>query len=129
VVLGHADVLGVGTGVAPAEDRVARLEAGDVPADRLDAPGEVHAANGDLGPAQPQGRDDDADQVRQTGHDVPHAPVEAGRVHPHQHLAVLGRRRGDVPELEDVGGAVGVLDDGLHGDLPVRSVAASCLTM
>jgi hypothetical protein len=89
-------------------------------ADRLDAPGQVHAPNGDLGFAQPKRWDNDADQVGQAGHEVPDAPVQAGRVHPDQDLVVLGDRLVDVLELENLGRAVGVLDDGLHGGLAAR---------
>jgi hypothetical protein len=94
------------------------LEPGHLLADRLDAAGEVHAPNGDLGSAQPHGWYQEADEVGQAGHDVPDAPVQPGRMDPHQHLVVGGRRLVDVPELQDVGGAVGVLHDGLHSEFP-----------
>ena len=69
--------------------------------------------HGVLGRAEPEARE--AHRVGQAGHDVPDAPVHAGRAHPHQHLVVADRGRVDVPELQDVGRAVGVLDDRLHG--------------
>jgi len=70
VVLGDAGVLGVGAAVGPAEHLVARLEPGHGAAHRLDVHGQVHAPNGDLGPAQLEGWDDDADQIWQAGHDT-----------------------------------------------------------
>src|ERR671918_648956 len=39
--------------------------------DCLDGSGDIHAPNGDLGPAQPEAGDHDADQVGQAGHDMP----------------------------------------------------------
>ena len=42
--------------------------------------------------AQPEAGE--ADRVGQAGHEVPGAPVDAGRVHPHQHLVVADRRAG-----------------------------------
>jgi hypothetical protein len=84
-------------------------------------PGDVHAPNADLGSAQPEIGDNDADQVRQAGHDVPVASVQASRTHPDQHLVPLGCRPVDVPELQDIRGAVLVLDDGLHRGLRVVS--------
>jgi hypothetical protein len=65
-----------------------------------------------------------ADQVRQAGHDVPDAPVQAGRAHPHQHLVLTGHRLVDVPVLEDVLGAAGVLDglvDVVFGEIDLPS--------
>src|SRR5512132_2037934 len=45
-------------------------EPGHGAAHRLDVPGQVHAPNGDLEPAQLEGWDDDADQIWQAGHDM-----------------------------------------------------------
>jgi len=112
----HAHVLGVGA-VGPAQHLVTRLEPGHVAADRLDGPGDVHAPDPDLGPAHAEA--DEADQVRQAGHEVPDAPVQAGGTHPHQHLVVLWRGPVDVLVLQRLEAAVAVLDDGLHG-LPSR---------
>ena len=47
-----------------------------------------------------------AHRVRQAGHDVPRAPVDAGGVHPHQHLVVADRRPVDVREPQHVSGVV-----------------------
>jgi hypothetical protein len=96
VVLGHARVLGV-RAVGPAEHGIAGPEPGHLLADRLDPSGEVHAPDADLGSPHPEA--DEADHVGQAGHHVPDAPVEAGRVHPHQHLAGLGHGPVDGPEL------------------------------
>ena len=70
VVLGGAGVLGVGAAVGPAEHLVARLEPGHGAAHRLDVPGQVHAPNGGPWPVQPEGWDDDADQIWRAGHDM-----------------------------------------------------------
>jgi hypothetical protein len=45
---------------------------------------------------------------------VPDAAVHAGGVDAYQDLVVVDLGRVDVPELQDVGGAVGVLDDRLQ---------------
>jgi hypothetical protein len=80
------------------------LVSGHVGADRLHAPGHVPAPDANLGRAQPVAHD--AHQVGQAGHQVPHARIHAGGVHPHQHLVVLGYRRVDVPQFQDIGCAV-----------------------
>jgi len=117
VILWSAGVLGI-RAVAPAEHLVTRPEPGHVLADGLNTPGDVHAPDGDLGLAQPEGWDDEADHVRQPSHDMPDASVQAGGVHAHQHLVVLGHRLVDVPEFQDIESAIAVLDDGLHGGSP-----------
>ena len=89
-----AGVLGEGA-LADAEHLVARPEPGHVRADRLDDPGQVHARDGDLGRAHPEAHE--ADRIRQAGHDVPDAPVDAGRAHTDQHLAVSDRGRATSP--------------------------------
>src|SRR5918993_1949213 len=72
----------------------------------------------DLGLAQPERRDHQADHVGQAGHDVPVAPMQASRMDLDQHLVVGGHRLVDVPELQHLGPAIAVLDDRLHGALP-----------
>jgi hypothetical protein len=119
VVLASAGVLGEGA-VAPAEHLITGPEPGHLGADRLDAPGDVHAQHGDLGLAQPQRRHNDADQVRQAGHDVPVAPMQAGRVDLYQHVVLLGHRLVDVPEVQHIGSAIPVLHDCLHRVLQRR---------
>ena len=57
-------------------------------ADRLDAACDLPAPDSVLRTAEPVTQQ--PHRVRQAGHDVPGAPVHAGRVHPQQHLA---RRR------------------------------------
>ena len=64
-------------------------------------PGHVHARNGGLGRPQPVARE--ADRVRQARHDVPDAPIHAGRVNADQHLVVGDLGPVDVPELQDIG--------------------------
>ena len=117
-----AGVLGEGA-VAGAEHLVPRLKLGHVLADRLDASGDIETANGVLGRAEPEARD--PDQVRQPCHQVPDALVDPGRVHPDKHLVVADHRPVDLPELQDVGRAVSVLDDCLHvcvGDAGLRDL-------
>ena len=63
-------------------------------------PADVAAPDGVLGSAEPEARE--AQQVRQAGHQVPDALIDAGRVHPHEHLVVGDRRPVDLPELQDV---------------------------
>jgi hypothetical protein len=87
VVRWRAGVFGEGA-LAPSEHLVTGPESGHVLADRLHGPGDVHAQGGDLGLAQPEGWDNDADQVRQAGHDVPVAPMQASRLDLQQHLVV-----------------------------------------
>ena len=101
MVRGGEGVLGEGA-VAPAEHRVPGLEPGHLAPDRLHGPGEVHAPDRDLGLANPK-PDDQTDQIRQAGHDMPVAPVQAGRMHLHQDLVACGHRLVDGPELEHVG--------------------------
>ena len=88
------------------------LEPRHVAADGLHDAGQVGAENGVLRRAQPVARE--PYRVRQAGHDVPDAPIHAGRVHAYEHLVVCDLGRVDVPQLEAVGGAVGVPDDRLH---------------
>lgn len=119
LVLWRAGVLGEGA-VAPAEHLVTRLEPGHLAADRLHTPGDVHAQNGGLGFPQPEGWDNDADQIGQAGHDMPVAPMQASRLDPHQYLVAGGHRLVDVCKLQDIGGAIPFLDDGPHRALPAR---------
>jgi len=110
-VRSSACVLGEGA-AAGAEHLVTRLEPGHVLADRLDASRHVIAADGVLGSAEPEARD--AHQVRQPRHQVPDALVDPGRVHADEHVVIADHRRVDLPELQDVGRAVRVLDDRSH---------------
>jgi hypothetical protein len=57
--------------ITGAEHFVARLETWDIVADRLDDAGDVHAADVFAEPAP-----DESHQVRQAGHEVPHAGIE-----------------------------------------------------
>ena len=117
LVLWRAGVLGEGA-AAPAEHLVTRLEPGHLAADRLHAPGDVHAQDGGLGFPQPEGWDNDADQIGQAGHDMPVAPVQTSRLDLYQYLVADGHRPVDVCKLQDIGGAVPVLDDGPHRGSP-----------
>jgi len=107
LVLWRAGVLGEGA-VTPAEHLITRLEPGHLAADRLHTPGDVHAQNGGLGFPQPEGWDNNADQIGQPGHDIPVAPMQASRLDLHQYLVAAGHRPVDVCKLQDIGGAVPV---------------------
>ena len=58
-------------------------------------------------------------------HQVPGAPVQTRRVHPHQHLVVGDLGSGDPREAQDVGGAVAVLHDRPHRGVRAGPVASS----
>jgi hypothetical protein len=111
LVLRSAGVLGEGA-LAEAEHLIAGLESGHLVADRFHDPGDVRARDRGLGRAEPVARQ--AHRVRQAGHEVPHAPVHARRTHAYQYLAGGYLGRTDVPELEHIRRAVGVLDDRFH---------------
>ena len=106
-------ILGEGA-VTGAVDLVARLELGHVSADGLDRAGQTPARVERLGPAEPEAHD--AHEVGQASHQVPGAPIHAGRTHPHQDLVVADSGPVDLRQSEDVFGcgAVLVLDDRLH---------------
>ena len=55
----------------------------------------------------------EAYRIRRAGHEVPHAPVHAGRMYSYQDLVVGELGLVDVPELENIGFTVGVLRDRL----------------
>ena len=100
-----------------------------------DRPGDIEPGHRVLRPADPEY---EAQQVREAGHQVPDAAVEAGRVHVEQHLTVADRGRGDPGQPQNVGVAVALLHDRLascspplgglfasprrRGLLPVRSL-------
>src|SRR5215207_4549130 len=96
-----------------------RLEPGHILADRLHDPSHVRADNGVLGRTEPVARE--AYRVRQTRHDVPDVPTHASRVNAYEHLIVGDLGLVDVPEFQELGGAVGVPDDSLHGVSPSLS--------
>ena len=84
----------------------------DVAADGLHDAGHVRTEDGVLRRAQPVAGE--PYRVRQAGHDVPDAPIHAGRVDAYEHVVVGDLGHVDVPQLQAVGGAVGVADDRLH---------------
>src|SRR5215211_1607413 len=106
----NVHVLGEGSGPA-AEDLVTGPELRDVLADRFHRPREVDAE-----PALPRLAEPDlrACDVRRAGHAVPVGGVDRGRADSHQHAVVGELRLVDLPELEDVFGAVRVADDRSH---------------
>ena len=89
-------VLGEGAG-GDAEHLIARLEPRDILADLLDATRRIDAPDPGLGPAEPEAQD--AEQVRQTRHDVPVADVCTRRVNAEQHVAAADHRFVDICEL------------------------------
>ena len=72
---------------ADAEDLVADGEAIDVRTDGHDAPGDVGTRDRLLGSPEPEAHE--PDEVRQPGHEVPHAPVDAGGVDLDEDLVCL----------------------------------------
>ena len=110
--------------LADAEHLVAGGEAGHVLADRLHDPGQVHAQDRVLRRPDPVPRD--ADRVGQSRHQVPDATIHPRGMDAHQDLVVGHLRWVDVPELEDVGRAVGLLDDCLHEVLLEVGPVAAC---
>jgi hypothetical protein len=96
LVLPSGGVLGEGAG-GDAEHLIAGLEPRDILADLLDATCRINAPDPGLGPAEPEAQD--AEQVRQTRHDVPVADVRTRRVNAEQHLAAANHRFVDICEL------------------------------
>src|SRR5215208_2491450 len=111
LVLLSTHVLGVGA-LSDAEYLIARTEPAHVLADPPHDPGHVRADDGVLGRAEAVASE--AYRVGQTRHDVPDVPTHAGRMHAHQYLIVSDLGDADVPEFQDIGGAVGVPDHCLH---------------
>jgi hypothetical protein len=68
---------------------LARFEPGHVLPDGLNYAGHIAAGNGILGGSESQTWDDEAQEVRQSGHHVPNASVDTGRMHPHQDFVVF----------------------------------------
>ena len=102
------------------EHLVAQREPGHRRTDGADGAGEVEAGHRVLRPTEPEA--EDAQQVRPTGHHVPGAPGRARRAYAHEHLVLGDLGRGSA-RLQDIRGAVPVLDDGPHhpsaGSVPV----------
>ena len=108
-----ADELGAGPEAA-AEDLVAGAEVGDRRADRLDGAGDVEPGDAELRPAQ-TGRE--AHRKRRSEHGEEVAGVHGRGARANEDLVVADGRRLDRAQLEDVGGSVSVVDDGLHRSL------------
>jgi hypothetical protein len=109
---------------AGAEHLITRLEAGHVRADRLHDPRHVESSYRVLrGHESVAG---DPDRVGQTRHHMPDTLVDAGRLHPHEHVLVSDHRLVDLPKLQDVGRRpVLVLNDRPHDVECAEVVAAS----
>src|SRR5919109_39745 len=110
VVLRGARILGEGA-PAPAEHLIARSKLFEVSADRLDLTGDI----------EPRYRAPRFTQAGHRAHDVRYAPqevpvadIDGRRPDPYEHMVVLDDRLVDGSELQDVRGAVPVLDDRLH---------------
>ncbi len=86
-------------------------------------PATSRPSTGFRGPRSPT---NEPHQVGLAGHQVPGAPVEAGGGHLDEHLVVTHGRAGDVGETQDVGVAVAVLDDRLHGGAPCSWSGGRC---
>jgi hypothetical protein len=84
-----------------AEHVITRLKPRHFLADRLDAPGDIHAPNAGLG--VPQSEAHDAHQLPLTCHEVPDAQIKGGRVHPYQPVVLPDSGFVEVPEFPDVG--------------------------
>ena len=111
-------VLGERSPACP-EHRLARFESRHLRTDRLDDPGQLRTQPGDLRPAQPVAGG--PEQVGQAGHDVPRAPVQAGRTDAHEHLFIPDIGHFHIAEAQDVGRAIPVAHDRLH-----RALAVPC---
>lgn len=85
-------------GEALTEDRVARLEARHVPADRLHLSCEIRPRDEVLRSAH--SRAHEPEDVGNASHHVPDVGVDRRRANVNQDLVVLGDRSFDVPELE-----------------------------
>src|SRR3954454_5404989 len=112
--LRSARILGERT-PAPAEHLIARSKLLDPASDRLDLPS--HIESWYLAPWPPQAGHR-AHDVRDPPREVPVADIDGRRPHPYEHLVVLDDRVVDLPEFQDVRGAVLVLDDRPHHVLP-----------
>src|SRR5919197_883636 len=110
-ICARGGVFGKGT-TAGAKDVVARPKQTHVPADRLDASGDVVPAYRVLRPPEPETRE--AHHVWHPGHQVPDTLINTRRTHAHQHLVLSCNRLRDFAESQNVDRAVGVLDDRLH---------------
>src|SRR6185295_8069151 len=114
VVLRGAGILGE-VAPAPAEHLIARSKLLDVSADRLDLTGDIESRHRTPRLTQAGHR---ADDVRHAPQEMPVADIDGRRADTYEHLVVLHDRLVDGSELQDVRGAVLVLDDRLHHVLP-----------
>ena len=81
--------------------------------DRDNGPGHVGAADPGLGGAEAEAHD--AHQVRLAGHQVPVAHVDARSTDADEHVILAGRGSGDGRVVQDLSGAVPVLEIRVHG--------------
>src|SRR5438309_7547569 len=97
--------------LAPAEDLVAWPKPRHARADGLHLPRHIRASNTVLWLAQPIHR---AGDVGQAAHDRPVTGVDGGRPNSNQYLVGPDLGLVDVPQFQDLGRTVSVLDDRLH---------------
>jgi hypothetical protein len=105
-------VLGEGTPAGP-EHLVPGPKQPCVRADRLDAPRQVVAEQRILWRTNAEARQ--THHVRHPEHQVPDALVDARRMHAHQHLALARDRHVDLPESQNIDGAVSIPYNRPHG--------------
>src|SRR4051812_19434253 len=110
VALHGAGILGEGA-PTPAEHLITRSKLLDASADRLDLTGDIESRH--RAPRLTQARHR-AHNVRHAPHEVPVADIDGRRPDPYEHVVVLDDRLVDGSELQDVRGAVLVLDHRLH---------------
>jgi hypothetical protein len=104
LVFGNRRILGIGAAVVPlmatdalAEYLISWLKQRHILANRLDVPCHIRSRNTVLWFEQPCPHD--AEDVRQTSHDVPDIWMDGSRVNSDQHLIVLDYRLVDVLEF------------------------------
>src|SRR5437667_4329239 len=97
----NGDILGKGP-YAHAEDLIAGLKFGHVPANRLDPPRQVPSQNSVLGPGLEQPAQHQAYDVRLASHRVPVTCIDGRRVNAYEHVIVLDGRLRDLSEFEDI---------------------------
>ncbi len=113
--LGRTGVFGVGA-VRNAEHLITGSEPGHGVADGDHSPGDIEAEHRVLGFGESEAGE--ANQVRQSGHEVHHSPIETRGLDLDQDLVRLDGRSLDGSEFEHLGVAVSMLDDGSHGLRP-----------
>ena len=112
-LFGHAEIFGMRAVDVrrQAEDAIARLERRDARADRLDLPGEVHAEDRALRPAEPR---EEPDEKRVGSEHAAIGPADRRRMDPDQDLARFWFRFRHLPDLQDVRRSLACVDNCFH---------------